>query len=542
MKSKFDYIIIGAGSAGCVMANRLSASGQYSVLLLEAGGKDKNQDIHIPAAFPKLLKTDVDYAYHTTPQKNAGNRKLYLPRGKVLGGSSSINAMIYIRGNKADYDEWASLGNKGWSYSEVLPYFKKAENQHHIKDEFHGTGGPLSVMNRNYTNELSDVFVKAGKELGYDYNSDFNGAKQEGFGYYQVTHKNGARCSTAVAYLHPIKSRKNLTTEINATVERITIENGAATGVVYNQKGKSITVEANKEVILSAGAYNSPQILMLSGVGDGDELKKHNIPVAKHLPGVGKGLKDHYVYFSIFHSSFKKSLDSAENFPVIIKNLFQYLVSKKGPFSSNVGESGAFVKSPEESVIDTQFHFAPNYFVEHGFENPDKGNGYSIGGKVLVPKSSGTVKLASSNYKAAPAIDHAYLSDDDDMRKSIWGYKLAQKLGMADAFAKYRSSIFMPNNLLNDDSAIEDFIRSTGETLYHPTSTCRMGQDDMAVVDDTLRVKGIQHLRIVDASVMPTISRGNTNAPTIMIAEKAAEMILNGVKAIQNEQPMVEQA
>lgn len=527
MKNQFDYIIIGAGSAGCVLANRLSADGVKQVLLLEAGGKDNKQDVKIPAAFPKLMKTEVDYALHTIEMPSMNNRKLFLPRGKMLGGCSSNNAMIYIRGNKQDYDEWSQLGNAGWSYDEVLPYFKKAENQEMINSDFHGKGGPLNVTNRNYTNHLSDIFVQAGQELGYAKNEDFNGAEQAGFGYYQVTHKNGERCSAAHGYLHPVANRSNLKIEIKAKVERIIIKDGVATGVVYHQNGKSHEAMATHEVLLSAGAYHSPQILNLSGIGNGDDLKKHGISVEKHLPGVGQNLQDHMVFFAIFHSNYKKSLDSAENFPVIIKNLFNYLVFKKGPFSSNIGEAGAFVKSsPDQPAVDIQYHFGPNYFVEHGFQNPTKGNGFSIGGKVLNPSSRGAVTLSSNNFNDDPVIDHNYMSTDDDVQRAIWGYKLAEKIGQTKAFEPYRTGQFLPAQSLSDDDAIADFIRATGETLYHPTSTCKMGNDELAVVDQELKVHGIQNLRVVDASVMPNVTRGNTNAPTIMIAEKAADMIL----------------
>lgn len=530
MEKTYDYIIIGAGSAGCVLANRLSANGQDRVLLLEAGGKDTKMDIKIPAGFPKLYKTEVDYAFHTTPQKTMHNRQLYLPRGKVLGGSSSINAMIYIRGNRQDYNEWSQLGNKGWSYEEVLPYFKKAENQEVIQDEYHGVGGPLNVTNRIYTNELSQAFVKAGQELGYRYNPDFNGAEQEGFGLYQVTHKNGQRCSAAAAYLHPASSRKNLSIEVNAKVERITFDQEVASGVIYHQKGQSILVKARKEIILSAGAYHSPQVLQLSGVGDANELKQYQIPLVKHLPGVGKNLQDHLIYFSIFSSTYKKSLDAAERFPVIVKHLLNYFLFKKGPFTSNIGEAGCFVKSsPDQPAIDTQFHFGPAYFVEHGFNNPTSGNGYSIGGKVLNPSSKGTVKLASGNFNDTPLIDHNYMSTEDDVRRAVWGFKLGEKIGLTEAFKPYRQGYFYPDRPIRDDEAIADFIRQTGETLYHPTSTCKMGHDKMAVVDDQLRVHGIKNLRVVDASVMPNVTRGNTNAPTIMIAEKASDLILGVV-------------
>lgn len=300
-----------------------------------------------------------------------------------------------------------------------------------------------------------------------------------------------------------------------------------ATGVVYHHKGRKVEVKASKEVILSAGSYGSPKILQLSGLGNGDDLAKHQIPVVKHMPGVGENLKDHYVNFAIFNSTFEKSLDSAENLPGVFINLANYLLRKKGPFASNIGEAGGFVKSPGEDVVNVQFHFAPNYFVQHGLKNPEKGNGYSVASKLLIPKSSGSVKLASGNYKSAPLIDHNYLSDDDDLKKSMWALKQGFKIGNSKSFKPFRQGWFSPSKLLTDDAALEDFVRQTGETLYHPTSTCRMGNDDTAVVNDKLCVHGIKGLRVADASIMPTIVRGNTNAPSIMIGEKAADLLLN---------------
>lgn len=523
----YDYIIIGAGSAGCVLAHRLSTEPDTRVLVLEAGGSDKKMDIQVPAAFHKLFGTEYDYGYRTVPQPHAGGRSLYLPRGKVIGGSSSINAMIYIRGNKEDYDEWARLGNAGWSYAEVLPYFRRAEANQQIQDDYHGDRGPLHVTHRDYTNPLSRVFVEAAKELGYSENPDFNGVRQDGFGLYQVTTKEGGRCSAARAYLHPVLSRPNLEVVIRAQVERIAFSEKRATAVHYTKNGRAQVATCRGEIILSAGAYNSPHLLQLSGIGPGEELQKHGIPVVHDAPGVGRNLQDHYVFFTVFDSTYRQTLDIADRFPHVLGNLFQYIMSRKGPLSSNVGEAGGFVRSaPDLPAPDIQFHFGPCYFLQHGFDNPRRGFGYSIGGKVLNPASRGTVRLASGNPTDAPLIDHNYLSDADDVRRAVWGYQVTERLGMSRAFKPYRKQIRVPERLLTEEEAIAEHIRSTGETLYHPVGTCKMGSEADAVVDAQLRVHGVKGLRVVDASIMPKIVRGNTNAPTIMIAEKAAELLL----------------
>jgi len=527
----YDYIIIGAGSAGCVLANRLSEDPKVKVLLLEAGCRDTRKEIHIPLAFSKLFKGPCDWTYFTEPEAQLGNRSLYWPRGKVLGGSSSINAMIYIRGHRADYDQWRDLGNPGWGYADVLPYFKKSEKQEHGASEYHGASGPLCVSDLRTVNPLSEAFVAAGQEIGISRNPDFNGAQQEGVGFYQVTQNNGKRHSTAAAFLHPVASRKNLTVKTETHVFGIYFEDKRAAVVSFQQGNNSMQERAEREIILCAGAIGSPQLLMLSGVGPADHLRQFNVPIACDLPGVGKNLQDHPACAMVYECTRPVSLASAEQF----SNQLRYLISRRGPLTSNVAEAGAFVKtSGRAQVPDLQFHFGVGYFVEHGFQQI-KGHAFTFGPTLLHPYSRGDIRLRSSNPLDAPAIRANYYADSRDMDVMVEGLKLARTLAATKALAQYCGAELHPGAAAKDDTALRAHIAKFTETLYHPVGTCKMGHDAAAVVDSELRVHGVEGLRVVDASIMPTVVGGNTNAPTIMIAEKAADLIKNGPAARRTE-------
>ena len=520
----YDYIIIGAGSAGCVLANRLSEDPKIKGLLLEAGGRDNKPDIHVPLAFSKLFKGPCDWTYFTEPEPQLGNRSLYWPRGKVLGGSSSMNAMIYIRGNRADYDHWRDLGNAGWSYNDVLPYFKKSENQQHGASEYHGAGGPLCVSDLCTANPLAQAFVGAGEEAGFPRNADFNGATQEGFGLYQVTQSKGKRHSTAAAFLHPVMSRKNLTVKTDTHVFGIYFESKRAAIVSFQQGSGSVQERAEREIILCAGAIGSPQLLMLSGVAPANDLRRFDIPLVCDLPGVGKNLQDHAACGVVYECTKPVSLASAEDFA----NLARYLLFKKGPLTSNVAEAGAFIKTSVQSPIpDLQFHFGVGYFVEHGFQKI-KGHAFTFGPTLLHPYSRGEIRLRSSNPLDAPSIRANYYADSRDLDVMLQGVKLSRSLAATRAFANYCGTELLPGTAAKDNAALRAHIEKYTETLYHPVGTCKMGNDADAVVDSELRVHGVEGLRVVDASIMPTVIGGNTNAPTIMIAEKAADLIKGG--------------
>ena len=520
----YDYIIVGAGSAGCVLASRLTEDPNITVLLLEAGTPDSKIEIHIPAAYSKLFKTKYDWNYYTEPQLHMHDRRLYIPRGKVIGGCSSINGMIYIRGHSYDYDYWSKLGNQGWSFREVLPYFKKAENRQQGTSEYYGINGLLNVANPRYTNPLSQAFVEAAVEVGIPRSQDLNYPEPEGVGIYQVNQKNGQRCSSAVAYLKMCRHRANLTILTSAQVTRVLFEANRAIGVEYIQGGKvTCQAKARQEVILCGGAINSPQLLMLSGIGSANHLKDLGITVIADLPGVGQNLQDHLIVGAIYDCTQPISLDKAET----LGNLLKYLFWKQGPLASNIAEAGGFVKlNPDSKTPDLQLHFAPVYFRNHGL-NKREGYAFTLGGTLLHPQSSGHICLRSADPLTPPSIQPNFLSSEADLQTLIACVKLSRQIAQAKAFDQFRGEEILPRVEVKQDEEMAVYVRNIAETLYHPVGTCKMGNDPMAVVNSRLQVHGLQGLRVVDASIMPKIISGNTNAPTIMIAEKIASLLVS---------------
>jgi choline dehydrogenase-like flavoprotein len=529
----YDYVIVGGGSAGSALANRLSADPKISVCLLEAGGAGKSLLVRMPAAVIAMLPGRPkinNWGFETVPQAGLKGRKGYQPRGKALGGSSAINAMLYVRGHRADYDEWANLGCDGWDWSSVLPYFLKAENNEWGASALHGGSGPLQVSDQKSPRDLSRAFVKAGQALQYRHAEDFNTGDNEGIGLYQVTQfhdaaRNGERCSAAAAYLHPVSNRPNLTVITHAHATRIHFDGKCATGVSYRGKGGDQRVEATKEVILCGGAFNSPQLLQLSGVGRPEDITPHGIEMVHELPGVGQNLQDHLDFILAYKTrdldNFGLSLRGGLN---LIGHINAWRRNGTGMLATPFAEGGAFLKtSPELERPDIQLHFVIGIVDDHA-RKLHLGHGYSCHVCVLRPKSRGTVSLSSGNPLEAPAIDPNFLSDPDDLERTIKGVRMTRQIMQTPPLSDYADKeLFITGE--PSDAELEDHIRSRADTIYHPVGTCRMGRDDMSVVGPDLKVHGLQGIRVVDASVMPRLIGGNTNAPTIMIAEKAADLI-----------------
>lgn len=530
---KFDFIVVGAGTAGCVLANRLSQNPGNTVLLLEAGGPDKKRDIHIPAGYTNLFKSEVDWAYETTPQEKLGGRKLFLPRGKTLGGCSSTNAMAYVRGNARDYDQWAEMGNAGWSYEEVLPYFIRSEHNEQFKNQYHGQKGPLNVTHlKKFSTPLTAAFIDAARNVGIPTNPDYNGAHQSGAFRFQFTQKNGVRHSSATAFLKPVLDRPNLTVITQAQATRIHFDQDRAVGISFKKGGSEQRIDCEREILLAAGAFNSPHLLLLSGVGPKDQLQKHGIECIKALPGVGENLQDH-LFFPVAASARGKV--GINHYLKPLPKLWQalrYMTMRKGPFTTGPLVAGAFFNS--EDIIGpvnfqfqfTPFHIGPSYDYDmYDLNSYPRYDGFTVLPSLINPKSKGRLYLSSADPFAAPVIDPNFLSHPDDLDQMVRGARIGINLLQQDAFVPHlkKWELLMPDS---DEDRIREHIIRTAETIYHPSCTCKMGQDEMAVVDERLQVHGLGGLRVVDASIMPKVISGNTNAPVFMIAEKAADLIL----------------
>ncbi len=528
MTDIFDYIVIGAGSAGCPVASRLSADPKTRVLLLEAGPKDRSPWIHVPIGYYRTITSKLSWGYHTDADDGTAGRRHLWPRGKVLGGSSSINGLLYIRGQKEDYDHWRQLGNEGWGYEDVLPFFRKAENQEQGEDDYHGVSGPLGVSDIRDKRMICDAFITAAEQAGVPRNDDFNGATQEGVGHFQTTTWNARRCSAAVAYLKPVQSRANLKVETGALVQRLCFDAARrVTGVDYHRNGADQRAAVRGEIVVSGGAVNSPQLLQLSGIGPGDHLQSHGIDVIHNSPGVGRNLQDHYQARMVYELNRPLSVnDDVNGLARRAWTGLRYALFREGPMTFGAGHVGVFMKVlPESATPDAQVHFIPFSANRLGGKlHPFSGITASV--CLLRPESRGEIMIKNSDPKQHPRITPNYLATDYDRKIMVEGLKKLRTITRSPAFAQYVKRERDPGDSVDTNERLLDFVKNTGTTIFHPTSTCRMGKDPKAVVDARLRVHGVTGVRVADCSVMPTVPSGNTNAPAIMVGEKCAHMIL----------------
>lgn len=529
----FDYVIVGAGSAGCVLANRLTADGRYRVLLLEAGPSDSNPWIHVPLGYGKLFASpDVNWMYQSDPEPELNGRQVFTPRGKVLGGSSSINGLVHVRGQREDFDEWERLGNAGWRYEEVLPYFRRSEDFEHGASVFHGSGGPLAVTDIPDRHPLCDAFIASASEVGIPPNADFNGEQQEGAGYFHTTSRRGRRQSCAVAYLRPAQRRSNLIVETGALVGRIVLEGQVARGVSYSRNGQGFTALANREVIVSAGAINSPQLLQISGIGAHSLLSAHGISTVVDLPGVGEGLQDHFYVRTVWRSAQPVTInDEMRTLRGRVGMGLRYALLRRGSLTVSAGYAGAFIRTRDTvSRPDVQLYLI-NFSTDRMGTRLHPFSGFTVSMSPLRPESRGYVRIRSARPEDPPSIQYRYLSSEGDRRTVMDGLKWVRRIVCGRAMSPFVAEEHAPGPSVTSDDDWLAYARQVGATVYHPTSTCRMGVDKDAVVDARLRVRGVHSLRVVDASIMPSVVSGNTNAATVMIAEKASDMILSDARA-----------